>query len=174
MLRVGMLAGDSGHTVEFTRRLNHVGVDAEQWVEGARIVAAVQTTSQIDGDRIPGYVEQMRGCGVELVDRVEDLFGRVDAVLIETQDGTDHEAEAMPFIEAGIPLFIDKPLATTTASARRIVAAAQARGIPFGSSSSLRYALELQDVLRRRDEVGPVLGADTYGVAVRHPRNPGL
>jgi len=74
MLRLGMLAGDSGHTVEFSRRLNHVGIDAEQWVEGARVVAAVETTSRIDPDNIPGYVEQLRLCGVELLPRIEDLM----------------------------------------------------------------------------------------------------
>lgn len=174
MLRLGMLAGDSGHTVEFSRRLNHVGIDAEQWVEGARVVAAVETTSQIDADRIPGYVEQLRQCGVELLPRIEDLVGRVDAVLIETQDGGDHLEQAMPFIEAGLPLFVDKPLATSTADARRIVAAARTRGIAFGSSSALRYALEVQDVQRRREELGPVLGVDVHSVAVLHPRNPGL
>ena len=157
MLRLGMLAGDSGHTVEFSRRLNHVGIDAEQWVEGARVVAAVETTSQIDADRIPGYVEQLRQCGVELLPRIEDLVGRVDAVLIETQDGGDHLEQARPFIEAGLPLFVDKPLATSTADARQIVAAARTRGIAFGSSSALRYALEVQDVQRpaRGARAGP-------------------
>jgi hypothetical protein len=174
MLRLGMLAGDSGHTVEFTRRLNHVGIPDEQWVDGARVVAAVQTTSRIDPDRIPGYVEQIRECGVEIVPRVDDLIGLVDAVLIETQDGGDHLEQAMPFIRAGVPLFVDKPLATSTADARQIVEAARARGIAFGSSSALRYSLEVQDVHRRRDELGPVVGADAFSVAVLHPRNPGL
>jgi predicted dehydrogenase len=141
-----MLAGDSGHTVEFARRLNHVGIDEEQWVAGARVVAAVQTTSQIEPDRIPGYVDQLRECGVELVVGVDELVGLVDAVLIETQDGGDHLTQALPFIQAGVPTFVDKPLATSTAAARQIVEAAQARGLTFGSSSALRHALEVQDV----------------------------
>jgi predicted dehydrogenase len=174
MLRLGMLAGDSGHTVEFTRRLNQVGIPDEQWVGGARVVAAAQVGSRIDPDRIPGYVEQIRQCGVEIVPRVEDLIGLVDAVLVETQDGGDHLEQAMPFIQAGVPLFVDKPLATSTTDARQIVEAARARGIAFGSSSALRYSLEVQDVHRRRDELGPVVGADAYSVAVLHPRNPGL
>jgi len=169
-----MLAGDSGHTVEFTRRLNHVGIEAEQWVEGARVVAAAPATSQIDPDRIPGYHQQLAECGVPMVARVEDLFGTVDAILVETQDGSDHLAQALPIVEAGVPLFVDKPLATSTADAGRIVEAARKRGIAFGSSSALRYALEVQDVQRRRDELGRVLGVDAYTVAVLHPRNPGL
>jgi hypothetical protein len=75
MLRLGMLAGDSGHTVEFTRPRNHVGIPDEQWVDGARVVLAAQVGSRIDPDNIPGYVEQVRQCGVELVPRVEDLIG---------------------------------------------------------------------------------------------------
>src|SRR5438067_239646 len=174
MLRLGMLAGDSGHTVEFTRRLNQVGIADEQWVDGARVVAAAPVGSRIDPDRIPGYVEQVRECGVEILPRVEELIGRVDAVLIETQDGGDHLEQAMPFIRAGVPLFVDKPLATSTADARQIVEAARARGVAFGSSSSLRYSLEVQEVQGRREELGPIVGVDAYSVAVLHPRNPGL
>jgi virulence factor len=174
VLRLGMLAGDSGHTVEFTRRLNHVRIDQDQWVDGARVVAAVPTTSQIDPQNIPGYLAELRACGVPFFDRIEDLVGRVDAVLIETQDGCDHLAQVLPFIEAGLPTFVDKPLATTTADARRMLEAAQKRGVAFGSASALRYALELQDVHLRGDALGAVLGVDAYSPALVHPRNPGL
>ena len=35
MLRLGIVDFDSSHSVEFTRRFNHAGVDADQRVDGA-------------------------------------------------------------------------------------------------------------------------------------------
>ncbi|MBI2941956.1 MAG: Gfo/Idh/MocA family oxidoreductase [Chloroflexi bacterium] len=174
MLRLGLIDCDTSHAVAFTQRLNHVGIAEEQWVHGAHVIAAVPGTSLISPERIPGHVEKLRELGVEIVDRPEQLLGRVDAVLVESQDGSVHLERALPLVEAGLPLFIDKPFTTSTADARRLVEAARARGVPLTSASALRYALEVQEVLRRSEEVGRILGADTYGPATLHPRNPGL
>ncbi len=48
-----------------------------------------------------------------IVSSPEDVIGEVDAVLISTDDGFDHVRRARPFVEAGLPVFIDKPLATS-------------------------------------------------------------
>ena len=174
MLRLGMVDCDSGHAIEFPERLNHVDIAADEWVHGARVVAAVPMTSLIEQWRVDESVPRLRQWGIEILDRPEDLLGRVDAVLIESQDGSVHLDRALPFIDAGLPIFIDKPFTTSTADARRLVEAAQARGVTLFSASSIRYAMEVQDLLRRRDETGAILGADVYSVAITHPRNPGL
>ncbi len=174
MLRLGIVDCDTSHVVAFTQRLNHIDIDEEQWVEGARVVAAVPGTSLVSPERIAGFVQQLRGYDIAILDRPDQLLGRVDAILIESIDGSVHLERALPFIEAGLPLFVDKPLATSLAAARRLVEAAQARGVPLGSASALRYAPEVREVLRRREEFGTVLGADTHTPALLHPRNPGL
>jgi predicted dehydrogenase len=174
LLRLGIIDCDTSHVVAFTQRLNHVGIDEEQWVDGARIVAAVPGTSVLSPERIPGFTQVLRDVGVSIVERWDDMRGSVDAVLVESVDGSVHLDRALPVIEAGLPLFVDKPFATSTADARKIVQAAERRGVPLTSASALRYARELQDVRRRRSETGAVVGADTYGPASLHPRNPGL
>jgi len=45
-----------------------------------------------------------------VVARPEEAIGRVDAVIIATDNGAEHVARARPFVEAGLPLFIDKPM----------------------------------------------------------------
>ena len=42
-----------------------------------------------------------------------DLVGRVDAVILARDDPENHRSMAKPFIDAGIPIFIDKPLCAT-------------------------------------------------------------
>ena len=77
-----------------------------------------------------------------VVARPEDVIGQVDAVLVATDDGFDHVRRARPFVEAGLPVFVDKPLALTVADLRTFIAWEQA-GARILSSSGLRYAPEL-------------------------------
>ncbi|MBN2450207.1 MAG: Gfo/Idh/MocA family oxidoreductase [Lentisphaeria bacterium] len=173
MIRVGIVDFDTSHVVQFTKRLNHVGIAEDQWVEGARVVAGCPGTSRHSPERVPEYTEQLRGLGVELVTRPEDLIGHIDAVCIESNEGGVHLERARPFIEAGIPCYIDKPFEVSLANAREIVRLARGRGVPVFSASSLRFCPEVQTVIQD-PEVGPVMGANTYSPAAEHPVNPGL
>ena len=76
-----------------------------------------------------------------VVDRPEDVIGHVDAVIIATDIGREHVARAQPFIDAGLPVFIDKPL-TDNAADLQIFKAWVAAGKPILSSSSMRYTKE--------------------------------
>lgn len=175
MLRLGIVDCDTSHVVQFSRRLNQRGIEEEQWVDGARIVAAWSGPSAVtEQARIDGYVQTLRNEGVAIVDRPEDLLGQVDGVLIEANDGSVHRERALPFLDAGLPVWIDKPFTTSVADAVALVAAAQRRGVPLFSASALRYGLELQRLQEQAAETGRLLGADVYSPAALHPRNPGL
>lgn len=81
-----------------------------------------------------------------IVSRPEEVIGEVDAVLIATDDGFDHVRRARPFVEAGVPVFVDKPLALTLEDLRTFIAWEKA-GARLLSSSGLRYAPELAPYL---------------------------
>lgn len=72
---------------------------------------------------------------------LEDLIGKVDAVILARDDPDQHKAMARPFIEAGIPLFIDKPLAFS-ADDLDWFSEQSAAGKFIMSCSSMRYANE--------------------------------
>lgn len=88
-----------------------------------------------------------------IVGRPEDVIGQVDAVLISTDDGFDHVRRARPFVEAGLPVFVDKPLATSVEDLRTFIAWEKA-GAPLLSSSGLRYAPELDPHLNGDPAIG--------------------
>jgi virulence factor len=100
MIRLGIVDFDTSHAVEFTKRLNHIDVEEAQWVDGAKVVAGVPGRSQLSPEVIPKNVEAMKKYGVPLFDDPADLFGKIDAVLIEAVDGSVHLDRAMPFLEA--------------------------------------------------------------------------
>lgn len=174
MIRLGIVDFDTSHAGEFTKRLNHIDIAEDQWVEGAKIVAGVPGRSLIAPDLVPKYTEQMKKYGVTLYDDPAELFGKIDAVMIESVDGSVHRERAMPFLERGMPTYVDKPFACSLADARAMVKLAETKHIPLMSSSSLRYAPEVVAAKGGMGSTGAVIGVATYGPAPTHPRNPGL
>ena len=173
MIKVGIVDFDTSHVVQFTKRMNHIEIDEDQWVNGAKVVAGCPCESRHSPERVPEYTQQLKDLGVEIVEKPEDLIGRVDGVCIEANDGTVHLERARPFIEAGIPCYIDKPFEVSLENAKEIMRLAQANKVPTFSSSSLRFCPEVQEVVDNPD-VGKIVGANAYSPASEHPINPGL
>jgi len=71
----------------------------------------------------------------------EDVIGKVDAVIIATDKGHEHVARVKPFVEAGLPVFVDKPLVDNKEDLRTFVRWID-RGSRIMSSSAMRYAKE--------------------------------
>lgn len=175
MIRLGIVDFDSSHCVEFTKRLNHVKIAEEQWVQGAKVVMGCPGESKLSPERVPGFTEQMKSFGVPLVEKPEEMIGKVDGMLIESVDGSVHLERARPFLEAGIPCFIDKPYACTLADAKAMADLAAKKNLPIFTSSSLRYAPEVVQYVNDAKH-GRVLGGLTYGPGSldKTNRNPGL
>lgn len=76
-----------------------------------------------------------------IVDELADMTGAVDAVILARDDPENHKEMARPFIEAGVPIFIDKPLAYSTEDLNWF-SAHHAAGKFIMSCSSMRYANE--------------------------------
>ncbi|MFC0673132.1 Gfo/Idh/MocA family protein [Brachybacterium hainanense] len=79
----------------------------------------------------PGRAQQLAGeLGVPAHDSIEALLAtgaQIDAVVVATPDFA-HEKPAIAALEAGLDLLVEKPLATTSAEAERIMAAAERGG----------------------------------------------
>jgi predicted dehydrogenase len=163
MIKIGIVDADSSHAPEFTRRINHVDIDEDQWVDGARVVACYPGYSEAVSDaksKNRQYTQAMVDYGVEMVESPEELIGRIDAVIVASDDGRRHYAPARMFIEEGLPTFVDKPMACSLANAVELAELAEERGVPLYSGSSLRYASEVVEVASG-EAIGGVVGADT-------------
>jgi predicted dehydrogenase len=88
----------------------------------------------------------------------------VDAVVIATPDDT-HETIAVAAAEAGKAILLQKPMAATVASARRIVAAAQHAGVDLQVSFMHRF---FEEVVQARAWLGEGLIGRVCSVRVRN------
>lgn len=141
-LRIGIIGTDTSHVPAFAKLLNG-DPSAADHVAGARVVAAYKGGSKDIPDsigRVDKFGEEIKTqYGVEIVPDILTLLSKVDVVLLSSLDGRVHLEQARPVIAAHKPLFIDKPLSATLDDAREIARLAKAAGVPWFSSSSLRF-----------------------------------
>lgn len=78
-----------------------------------------------------------------VVNHYTDMIGQVDGVLLARDDAETHYEFATPFLDAGIPIYIDKPLALSVADAKQLIGQQKYPGQLF-SCSALRYAKEFK------------------------------
>lgn len=97
-----------------------------------------------------------------VVERMEDLIGKVDAVLLARDDPENHVAMARPFVEADVPIFIDKPLAFSRADLDWFTEQVAA-GKFVMSSSAMRYSGGVQSHREKLAELGAVKLAVAVG-----------
>jgi hypothetical protein len=171
-LRVGMIGLDTSHVTAFTRILNDP--TQKDHVPGARVVAAFKGGSldiPSSASRVDEYTKELvEKFGVTLYPTIEELCGAVDAVMLMSVDGRPHLWQAIPVIQSGKPLYLDKPMAGSLGDVIAIFKLAQSHGVPVFSSSSLRYGKNTQAV--RGGAIGPVKSAETsspFSVEPKHP-----
>jgi hypothetical protein len=88
-----------------------------------------------------------------VVEKPTDVIGHVDAVVIATDMGSEHVERARPFVEAGVPVFVDKPMVDNEADLQTFVGWV-ADGKRIMSSSSMRYTKEFMPYRHSTHELG--------------------
>jgi hypothetical protein len=174
-LRAGIIGCDTSHVPAFTKLLNAERSDSDP-MAGVRVTAAFPGGSEdiaSSRDRVAGFTQQLRELDVEIVSSIDELLQRVDVVLLESVDSRKHLEQIRPVIEAGKPVFVDKPFAPTVAEAIEIFDLANQYNVPIFSSSSLRYSPEIATV-NTDSSLGTVLGCDAYSPCLLEPTHQDL
>jgi hypothetical protein len=111
-IRLGIIGTDTSHVVVFTQMFNDA--TRADHVPGARVVAAFKGGSpDIDSSwsRVDKYPDELKTkWNLELEPDIPALCRKVDAILLESNDGRKHLPQAKQVIAARKPMFIDKPL----------------------------------------------------------------
>lgn len=171
--RIGIIGLDGSHAVAFTKVINDPAASPEYL--GYRVVAAYPKGSndiQSSVVRVPGYTEEMKKLGIEIVDSIEELLRKVDAVFMVTNDGRRHLEQSLIVFKAGKRMFIDKPMAASLKDGMDIFEAAKHYNVPVYSCSNARFGKIHQEVAKGK--IGKVIGADVYGPSPIEKTHPTL
>lgn len=139
MQRLGLVGVNTSHADAFSRIFNG-DADTAAVIDNARVTHIwgrddVERTQQLATKHDIGTIVADPGA----------MIGQVDGALIidDTDGGATHAELARPFIEAGIPVFIDKPMTTVYADAVALFDLAEQHETPLLSCSALRFPVEL-------------------------------
>lgn len=153
MFRLGIVGSDNSHADAFSKLAN-----LEEGIGGLRIEDVCVT--HIYGTD-PQRTQEVAANGriPHIVADKEEMIGQVDGVLCVWRHGGKHLPDTLPFLKAGIPAFVDKPLACSVADARQLIAAAEEAKVGLTSFSTLRYAGNVIEYLAELKENAGVLTA---------------
>jgi hypothetical protein len=174
-IRVGIVGLDTSHVVAFTQLLNDP--KNANHIPGAKVVCAFKGGSpdvESSASRVDGFTKQLQEkWGVEIVDSIEALCKKVDAVLLESVDGRPHLEQARPIFAAKKRVFIDKPLAGSLKDGREIARLARESGTPFFSASSIRF---YESIVKTKEDpdLGKIIGCESFGHFSIEPHHPDL
>ncbi|MBQ1260009.1 MAG: Gfo/Idh/MocA family oxidoreductase [Clostridia bacterium] len=98
--------------------------------------------------------------GVPVLDDYKDAVGKVDGIMITARHGDNHYKYAKPYIDCGIPMFIDKPITCSEEEACAFMTEAKEKRLRLCGGSTcaaLSETLELAKAVREK-EAGELRG----------------
>ncbi len=169
MLRIGIVGLDSSHSTAFTDLLLSGRSDLAN--EQVRVVAGWTGGSAdfpLSISRAARFTEEMRERGVQICPTPADVLENSDAVILGAVDGRCHVELASQLFPAGLPVFVDKPLAHDRDAALQIVQLGQRYGTRWFTASALRYQQSLMQALESAGD-DEVISCDCYGTVKAMP-----
>ena len=167
-IRLGLIgfSEGNGHPYSWAAIFNGYSVSAMK-KSGFPVISEYLAKQKFPQDRIEGAVvthvwtqERERAISISEASLVEtvcshytDMIGKVDGVLLARDDASSHIEIAAPFLAAGIPIYIDKPIALSVASLKTLIGMQKYAGQIF-SCSALKYAKEFQLSVNDRLDLG--------------------
>ena len=160
MIKFGAVTIDVSHPKTFSGVLSTLGRGK---------YTAVFNDGFRGADEVEGFAEAN---GLEICESLQALCDKVDIGMIHACNWDKHIDYAMPFIERGKPVFIDKPLVGNLKDARRMQALVDG-GAKILGTSALRYTEEVQKIRKYCEEKGAKVmhvdvsvGVDEFNYAI--------
>ena len=98
-----------------------------------------------------------------ILSRPEDAVGQVDGALVLLRDGSQHLPAARVFLGAGLPVFVDKPVANRTADVAELLRLRKEAGVPLMTGSSIPLQQSVAPMKRAIRAAGTLLAAQLVG-----------
>jgi len=151
LIEVGVLTTQGGH-------INNIWGQLINPRDGkTRLTGMVMTRAwDIDAEKLADFSKKF---DVEPVKRYDDMIGKVDAVIMADFYSLHWNHDLVrPYLEAGIPVFVNRPFASSLANARDIIETAKKGGAPLMCASSLEYVQAVDSIRSQLPELGEITG----------------
>lgn len=141
MFRIGIIGTENSHAMAFAKLINLPDAAA-----GLRTWPDAQVVMVYGPDKETARLVMREAQVPKCAGAPSDFLGNVDAVMITSRRGSAHYGYALPFVEAGIPLFVDKPFTSDSSEAEALIQCAKQRGALIMGGSGCKYAQDVLDL----------------------------
>ena len=97
-LIIGIIGAENSHTAAFGKLFN-----IDKLFPGVRVKYVWGETENF------AKIAMKKGNIPNMVNNPNEMLGKIDALIVDHRHGKYHLDAALPFLEEGIPMFIDKP-----------------------------------------------------------------
>jgi len=141
---VNIIGLDTSHSIEYPRRMQAPDCAPELKVPGLRAGRCLRFETPFQNkEGLDKRQKQLEDWGIKVTDRFEEAVKDCDALMLEINDPAYHLEYFQKCAGLGKPIYLDKPMADTTAHGREIARIAREKKVPFLSASSLRFVPQL-------------------------------
>ena len=170
MNKVAIIGIENSHAWSFAKSL--CPKDGEKTYEDMDLIGFYADLTQEDGQVGAAKLEKVSAC-TQYAETPDGFVDDVDAVMITARHGKYHLPYAKPYLQKGIPVWVDKPICTSTEDVVELVNLAKQSGSPVCGGSSLVFAKEIREMAEyvetNREEIigghvtAPVSLVNDYG-----------
>jgi len=148
-IRIGIIGAENSHTIGFGKMFNTV-----KKFPGMEVLYVWGETDEfaknaMEKGNIPNQVKNPG-----------EMLGKIDALIVDHRHSKYHLEPAIPFIEAKIPTFIDKPFCYCATEGQKFLQLAQKMGTPVTSFSSIAQSdatFDLKEQVNNMEGISQVI-----------------
>src|SRR5262245_4750031 len=134
-IRIGIIGAENSHTVTYGQTFNR-----DRKFPGCEVVGVWGETAEFarqaaEKGQIPWIVKEPG-----------EFMGKIDALIVDHRHPKYHLEAAWPFVEAGIPTFIDKPFCYRVSEGRKFLEMARSKRTPVTSFSTAARSDEMAEM----------------------------
>ena len=151
LINVGILTTTGGHISKIWGPLINP-VNGKTRVTGMVMTHAWDTNTESLDTFCRTYNAEKVAC-------YDDMIGKVDAVIMADFQSLHWNQDLVrPYLEAKVPIFINRPFASSLKNARDMIDTARRYGTPIMCGSSLEYVQAVDSVRKHIPELGELTG----------------
>jgi len=162
MFRIGILGSDNSHALAFAKLCNIPDENGIYNYDDVRITAIY------GHDDAPEHTAEVAKEGkIEFIAKTpEEFIGKVDAVMVVNRRGSLHVPQILPFVEAGYPVWMDKPVASSTEDIEKLRIACEKNNTLITGGSTIKYN---HDIISMRNRIESDFFGDVMGGNMNFP-----
>ncbi len=144
-ITIGIIGAENSHTRGFGKLFN-----IDKKFPGVEVKYVWGETEEFAKDAME------KGQIPKMVKDPKEMLGKIDALIVDHRHGKFHLDAARPFVEAGIPSFIDKPFCYRLEEGVEFLKMARRVGTPVTSFSSIAQNAETFDMAEQVKELDEI------------------